>query len=152
MSNPAMTDITFHFNVPDRLLYCCRLLRKALRAGTPGVAVCGPAPTLTRLDRMLWTFDPQEFLPHVMVRAGEGATPRLQRTPVWLVEKAEDGARSPVLLHLGDEPATGFDSYGRLIEVVSTEPGEREAARRRWKHYASRGYSVRGHEAAGAAS
>jgi DNA polymerase III subunit chi len=147
-----MTDITFHFNVPDRLLYCCRLLRKALRAGTPGVAVCGPAPTLARLDRMLWTFDPQEFLPHVMVRADEAPMPRLQRTPVWLVEQAENGARHPVLLYLGEEPAIGFESYARLIEVVSAEAGEREAARYRWKHYAGRGYAVRGHEAAGAAS
>jgi DNA polymerase-3 subunit chi len=147
-----MTDITFHFNVPDRLVYCCRLQRKALRAGTPGVAVSGAAPTLARLDRMLWTFDPQEFLPHLVVRAGEAATPRMERTPVWLVEKAEDGVRYPVLLHLGEQPATGFESYARLIEIVSAEPGEREAARSRWKHYAGRGYAPRGHEAAGAAS
>ncbi len=145
-----MTEITFHFNVPDRLLYCCRLLRKALRAGTSGVGVSGPASALARLDRMLWTFDPQEFLPHLLVRPNEGLKPRLERTPVWLVERPEDAARHPVLVHLGDEPVTGFESYARLIEVVSTDAGEREAARRRWKHYASRGYAVRGHEAAGA--
>ena len=27
-----MTEVAFHFNVPDKLVYTCRLLRKACRA------------------------------------------------------------------------------------------------------------------------
>lgn len=147
-----MTEITFHFNVPDRLLYSCRLLRKALRAGTPGVTVTGPSAVLGRLNRMLWTFEPQEFLPHLLLGAEEVPPARLARTPVWLVERAEAAAQHPVLVYLGDEPVAGFESYARLIEVVSSDAGEREAARRRWKHYVARGYAVRGHEAGGAAT
>jgi DNA polymerase-3 subunit chi len=141
-----MTEVQFHFNVPDRLAYACRLLRKALRSGASGVAVSGPSATLSRLDRLLWTFDPQEFLPHVLLRGADAPPPRLRRTPIWLVERAEQGAHHPVLVHLGDEPAVGFESFGRLIEVVSTDAEEREAARRRWKHYAGRGYEIRKHE------
>src|SRR5882672_5748471 len=116
-----MTEVQFHFNVPDRLLYACRLLRKALRSGASGVAVSAPAATLTRLDRTLWTFDPQEFIPHVLVRRGDSVPARLERTPIWLVEQAEQGARHPVLVHLGEEPATAFESFSRLIEIVSTD-------------------------------
>ncbi|HJV60147.1 MAG TPA: DNA polymerase III subunit chi [Albitalea sp.] len=137
-----MTEVQFHFNVPDRLPYACRLLRKALRSGATGVAVDAPAATLSRLDKLLWTFDPQEFIPHVVLRADEAIAPRLARTPVWLVERAEQGARHPVLVHLGDEPAQGFESFQRLIEIVSVDAAEREAARRRWKHYAGRGYAL----------
>jgi DNA polymerase-3 subunit chi len=137
-----MTEVQFHFNVPDRLLYACRLLRKALRSGAPGVTVTAPQATLSRLDKVLWTFDPQEFIPHVLVRAGEAVAPRLARTPIWLVERAEQGVQHPVLVHLGEEPAEGFESFQRLIEIVSTDAEEREAARRRWKHYAGRGYSL----------
>jgi len=136
-----MTEVQFHFNVPDRLGYACRLLRKALRTGA-GVAVTAPAPTLVRLDRALWSFDPQEFLPHLLLRPGETPPPRLQHTPIWLVEQAEQAAHQPVLVHLGDEPAAGFESFTRLIEIVSTDPEEREAGRRRWKHYAGRGYAI----------
>jgi DNA polymerase-3 subunit chi len=135
-----MTEVQFHFNVPDRLVYACRLLRKALRSGASGVAVSAPAPTLSRLDRTLWTFDAGEFIPHVMLRQGESLAPRLRRTPIWLVEQAQQGAQHPVLVHLGDEPAAGFESFQRLIEIVSTEEDAREAGRRRWKHYAGRGY------------
>lgn len=137
-----MTEVQFHFNVPDRLLYACRLLRKALRSSAAGVAVSAPAATLSQLDKLLWTFDAQEFIAHAMVREGETVTPRLERTPIWLVERTETGARHPVLVYLGDEPVTGFESYRRLIEIVSTDEQEREAARRRWKHYAGRGYAL----------
>ncbi|HEV7915783.1 MAG TPA: DNA polymerase III subunit chi [Albitalea sp.] len=137
-----MTEVQFHFNVPERLPYACRLLRKALRSGASGVAVSGPAATLSRLDRTLWTFDPQEFIPHVLLRAGEALPARLRRTPIWLVEQPELASRHPVLVHLGDEPAVGFESFTRLIEIVSTDAEERDAARRRWKHYAGRGYAI----------
>jgi len=138
-----MTEVQFHFNVPDRLLYACRLLRKALRSGTSGVAVSAPMAMLGRLDKTLWTFDPQEFIPHLMLRRGEAVAPRLARTPIWLVEDAPQGAHHPVLVHLGEQPAAGFESFTRLIEIVSTDPEERENARRRWKHYAGRGYDLK---------
>jgi DNA polymerase III subunit chi len=141
-----MTEVHFHFNVPDRLLYACRLLRKALRSGAAGVAVSGPADTLGRLDRALWTFDAGDFIPHVLLRSGETLPPRLRRTPIWLVERAEMAAHHPVLVHLGEEPAAGFESFGRLIEIVSTGDEERAAARGRWKHYAGRGYEIQKYE------
>jgi len=147
-----MTEVQFHFNVPDRLLYACRLLRKALRSGASGVAVSAPVATLTRLDRALWTFDPQEFIPHVLVRQGVLVPTRLKRTPIWLVERADQGAHHPVLVHLGEEPAVAFESFNRLIEIVSTNEAEREAARRRWKHYAGRGYALQRFDVAGTPS
>ena len=145
-----VTGIQFHFNVPDRLLYACRLLRKALRSGAGGVTVSAPLATLARLDKTLWTFDPQEFIPHVLVRRNESVAPRLVRTPIWLVEDAEQGAHHPVLVHLGEEPAVAFESFNRLIEIVSTDVEERENARRRWKHYAGHGYELQRFDAGSA--
>lgn len=147
-----MTEVQFHFNVPDRLLYACRLLRKALRSGASGVAVSAPVAMLTRLDRALWTFDPQEFIPHVLVRRGALVPTRLKRTPIWLVEQAEQGAHHPVLVHLGEDPAVAFESFSRLVEIVSRDAVERETARRRWKHYAGRGYALQRFDVAGTSS
>ncbi len=140
-----MTEIQFHFNVPDRLGYACRLLRKATRRGV-GVTVTAAPPTLTRLDRALWSFEPAEFLPHVMVGADGKLPPRLRRTPILLAPHADHGAQHRVLLHLGDEPAEGFESFERLIEIVSSDPAERDAARARWRHYAARGYAIQRHD------
>jgi DNA polymerase III subunit chi len=48
-----MTEISFRFNVADRLGYACRYLRKAARAGRTAAATA-PAPQLADLDRALW--------------------------------------------------------------------------------------------------
>lgn len=146
-----MTEVEFHFKVPDRLGYACRLLRKAVRRSAT-VAVTGAPPVLDGLDRALWTFgDDTDFLPHLRLRRGAAAPRRLARTPLWLVDDAEQAEHLPVLVTLGDEgePAPGFESFERVIEIVSTDAAERDAARLRWRHYASRGYPIRRHEAGG---
>jgi DNA polymerase III subunit chi len=147
-----MTEITFYFNVPDRLNYACRLLRKALRASaekaSSGVAVLAPSATLSRFDRALWSFEATEFIPHLLLLNDVQADASQRRTRVWLVEQAERAAHLNLLLHLGDEPAQGFESFERMVEIVSTHPDEREAARARWKHYKARGYEIQKHEVA----
>jgi DNA polymerase III subunit chi len=140
-----MTEVSFHFNVADRLSYACRLLRKATRKGAK-VAVTAPPPTLSALDRALWTFDPTDFVAHARLAPGAAPAPRLSPTPIWLLENASDAPRREVLLNLGREVPAGFESFERIIEIVSTDDEERAAARERWKHYAGRGYAITRHE------
>ncbi len=140
-----MTEVSFHFNVADSLHYACRLLRKATRKGAK-VAVVAPTPLLADLDRALWTFDPLEFCPHVRLGAGAAPAPRLRATPIWLLERAADAPDRDVLLNLGPQIPAGFESFERIIEVVTTGEAERADARERWKHYASRGYAITRHE------
>lgn len=143
-----MTEVDFHFNTPDRLAYACRLLRKAVRKGA-GVAVTGPGATLDDFDRLLWTFDDTEFVPHLRLPPHAGAPPaRQQATPVWLVDDVAQAAHLPVLVNLGDEAVAGFESFQRLIEIVSRDEASRDAARVRWRHYLSRGYTIKRHEVA----
>lgn len=142
-----MTEVSFHFNVLDRLVYACRLLRKATRKGAH-VVVAAPSSTLAALDRALWTFDPLEFIPHIRIVSGAAVAPHLRETPVWLVEQTSDAAHHDVLLNLGLEPPNGFESFARVIEIVSTDEQERTSGRARWKHYAGRGYDIQRHEVA----
>ena len=140
-----MTEVSFHFNVPDRTAYSCRLLRKALRAGAK-VVVTGPEDSLAEVDRALWTFDPLEFLPHLLLRRDQAVPERLRATPVWLTPQPGEADHHEVLVNLGDAAPEGFESYAKLIEIVSTEAGDRAAARERWKYYAARGYPIQRHE------
>jgi DNA polymerase-3 subunit chi len=143
-----MTEIRFHFNVPDRTDYACRLLRKATQQGAK-VVVTGPAPVLAQFDRALWTFDPIEFLPHVMPRPGQPVPERLRAAPVWLLADTSDAPHHDALLNLGPETPPGFESFARVIEIVSPDDADRAAARQRWKHYAGRGYAIQKHEVGG---
>lgn len=140
-----MTEISFHFNVPDRLSYACRLLRKASRKGAR-LAVTGPTETLAALDRALWTFDATDFVPHVRLSPGASIPPRLRATPIWLVDSPADSPEQDVLVNLGPAMPVGFESFARVIEIVSSANDDRENGRERWKFYTGRGYSIARHE------
>jgi len=140
-----VTEIRFHFNVPSRTGYACRLLRKASRQAAP-VVVTGPEDRLAELDRALWEMGSAEFIAHAWSRDAEAVPPALRGGIVWL---APDPLGAPVhetLLNLGDGAPRGFESFERLIELVSTDASDRAAARERWKGYAGRGYSIDRHE------
>lgn len=133
-----MTDVAFHTGLADKLGYTCRLLRKACRQGRR-VEVRGEGEQLARLDPLLWTFDPSEFLPHVRLRAGQPISPELARTPVWLVDGARPDVKAPVLVNLGPEPAADFARFERVVELVGTEDLERREGRQRWRYYEGQG-------------
>ncbi|WP_298824889.1 DNA polymerase III subunit chi [uncultured Piscinibacter sp.] len=140
-----MTRVSFHFNVPHRMGYACRLLRKATRQNAR-VAVAAAPAVLAELDRTLWSFEATEFVPHVLLREGETLPERLRDTPVCLLPSLGGAPHHDVLLNLGAEPPAGFESFQRLVEIVSVDEADRAAARARWKHYASRGYQIEKHE------
>jgi DNA polymerase-3 subunit chi len=95
-----MTEVSFHTNVPHPLGYACRLLRKATRQGAR-VVVTAPAATLAALDAALWTFDPLDFVPHLMLSAGAAIAERMRATPVWLLDNPADAMDHQVLVNLG---------------------------------------------------
>jgi len=140
-----MTEISFHTGVPDVLGYACRLLRKAVKKGSR-VAVCADAALLAQLDRALWTFDPTDFTPHRRLAPGAPPPARFAATPVWLLEGADaplhDSPVHEVLVNLGPDAVPGFESFERVLELVGREPHAVDAGRRRWRHYAERGYAV----------
>ena len=43
-----MTEVSFHFNAPDKVAYACRLLRKAMNGGAR-VVVAGEPQALAQL-------------------------------------------------------------------------------------------------------
>ena len=140
-----MTEVSFHSKVPEILGYTCRLLRKAMRKGSR-VAVTGERDLLGQLDRALWSFEPLDFVPHVRLAAGARPEPRLQATPIWLVDESANAPVNEVLVNLGPGIASGFESYQRVVEIVGREPASVQAGRARWRHYTERGYAIAHHE------
>lgn len=133
-----MTRIDFHSNVPDKILYACRLVRKARAAGFRIVMQVQDGAQLAALDQALWTFSELDFLPHV--RAGDALAPR---TPVILTE--EDEAELPhyqILVNLSDVPPARFARFERMFEVIGADPGDLEAGRERYRYYRQRGYPL----------
>jgi DNA polymerase III subunit chi len=134
-----MTGVEFHFNAPDKLAYACRLLRKAVGKGAK-VVVTGEPGILRELDTALWTFSALEFVPHCHA----GAQPAvLAASPVVLADAPRSAPHQQVLVNLGQQVPEGFERFERLIEVVTQDEDDRQQARQRWKHYATRGYELK---------
>ena len=138
-----MTEVAFHFNVPDKLGYACRLLRKAAGSGAK-VVVTGEADLLRALDTELWTFSALEFLPHCHAATADAQV--LAASPIVLADAPRATPHQEVLVNLGGRIPEGFERFERLIELVSQDEGDRQQARVRWKHYADRGYAIQKHE------
>lgn len=139
-------NVTFHFNAPDKLAYACRLLRKVYRGGLRALVV-GPDAELDKLDRTLWEFDQQDFIPHYRLQAARSVAPRLLATPIWLGHAPTEAA-CRLLVNLGPEMPQRFEGFERINELVSADPDDRELARVRWKRYADLGCVIQRHEVA----
>ena len=140
-----MTEVAFHFNAVDKLAYACRLLRKAC-ASSARVMVTGDPELMKLLDADLWTFDPMSFVPHCL---SDAPMETLTQTPVILVADGNLPAALPhheVMINLGQSLIKGFETFERVIEVVSIDERDKSFARQRWKYYAERGYPLVRHD------
>ncbi len=147
-----MTEIGFHFNTPDKANYACRLVRKAVNARGLRVIVVGEPPMLEAIDAALWQLSPSDFIAHCRADA---PPQMLSRSPVVLCAEGADAAALPhreMLVNLGPAVPAGFERFERLIDIVSSEPDDRQIGRARWRHYADRGYPIQPHDFARSAS
>ena len=140
-----MTSIDFYFNAADRLQVACRLAGKALAQGKQMLIYAPDADTAQRVDRMLWTWPATGFVPHCSMHDSIAG-----QTPVLIGDQPAAATRCDVLLNLAADPPPAFERFGRLLEVVTLDDAERQAARERYRFYRERGYRVANHDLAGA--
>ncbi|MCM2569499.1 DNA polymerase III subunit chi [Achromobacter xylosoxidans] len=145
-----MTRIDFAFGAPDRLRMACQVVRKRYLAGQRLVVYCKEGSRLAAFDRMLWAFDDTSFVPHVLAN-----DPLAAETPVvltagdpWQAAQAAvaDGQPQPWLLNLDDACPPGFDAFERLLEIVSDDPDDKQAARQRGRAYQGAGHTPQSHD------
>jgi len=133
-----MTRVDFHSKVPDKLMYACRLVRKARAADMRVVIFTRDRQQLNALDEALWTFSEQDFLPHVMADDALAS-----QTPVILTDNAEAALpHHQILINLSGETPAHFARFERLFEVISTDDDDLAAGRERYRQYQQRGYPL----------
>ena len=142
--------VEFHTGMADKIGFACRLLRKAYAKGAQ-VAVTGAPELLRQLDEALWLFEPQQFVPHVRLKAGQAPAARLARTPLWLLDPGATAPHQEVLVNLGPELPAEPQAFRRVIELVGAQSDDRDAGRRRWRAYEAAGAQIV-HHAPGAAA
>lgn len=138
-----MTQVAFHFGATDKLAYVCRLLRKAAASGAR-VVVVADAQAQEQLDTELWALSPTDFVSHCGPQAPQSTK---DRSAVVLVhELAQSGSARQVLVNLCATVPAGFESFDRVIDVVSVNDEDRNLGRQRWKQYVQLGYDITRHD------
>ena len=133
-----MTRIDFHSNVPNKIAYACRLVRKARAAQCKIVLLGKDSSELTQLDQLLWSFSEQDFIPHV--HAGD---PLAAQTPVILTDsEAVELPHHHVLINLSGNTPEHFARFERMFEIISSDEADKAAGRDRYRFYKERGYPL----------
>lgn len=144
MQASSTAEVAFHFNVPDRVDYTARLLRKAWGQGAR-CQVLAADEELAQIDDSLWLRFPGEFLAH-SVDADPEAVRR--RSPLHLGRLASAGVSVRIILDGGD-PGELLHGVRRVIEVVGADEADRERARHRWRAYRQLGIEPQRHDLSG---
>lgn len=126
-----MTRIDFHTNVPDKIAYACRLVRKAWAAEHRVVLMTDDAEQLAELNAAMWNFSAVDFLPHVL------ATDELApHTPIILTDNDEaELPHTNLLVNLSRRSPNIVGRFERMIEVISSEEDDAAAGRKRYVAY-----------------
>jgi DNA polymerase III subunit chi len=126
----------------DRYLLGCRLTEKAFAQGHQVFLNATDRTEAEKLDRLLWTFRQQSFIPHGLVSTADPAlTPVLIGWDNQMPEVKED-----VLINLSPEVPAFFSRFDRVLEPIDGQPQVREGARARYRFYRDRGYPLQHHE------
>lgn len=119
---------------PLRLV--CELARKAYDSNQPTLILARDAAQAEELDDLLWSFDPDAYIPHQIAGLDEDD----EVTPVLIATPDSDTPSRPLVINLRDAAWSG--ACERVLEVVPADPAAREPLRERWKQYKARGLDV----------
>ena len=140
-----MTRIDFYVVSPqgrgNRYLLACRVAAKAWQTGKRVLIHAPGAEEARHLDRLLWTFREQSFVPHAQLGQGEPLI-----NPVLIGDATQAPDEHDVMINLAFEVPPGFSRFQRLAECVDNDQAARAASRERYRYYRDHGYPLELHE------
>jgi DNA polymerase III subunit chi len=127
-----------------RLVYACRLIDEACKQRQTVCVTLDTAAAADAFDALLWTYDEQSFVPHVLAPDAAASAGMPPQTPVHV------GCAVPVaadlLVNLGHDVPAFYDRYARVVDLVDADAARRDAGRRRFAKYRDRGHTPETHK------
>lgn len=134
-----MTEISFYHLTTSPLERALpKLLEKSLGAGLRSVVVTRDEAQSDHINSLLWSYDPNSFLPH-----GSRKDPHPEQQPIYITHEAE-APNNPDMLVITDGSALELDgALKKLLDIFDGQDEEQVAkARVRWKDYKTAGHAV----------
>jgi len=143
-----MARVDFAFGAPNRLQTACEVVYRHYQAGHPLVVYSSNTDQLARFDNLLWSFQPEVFIPHCL-----SDDPALPECRVALTDQSPIAAvwanvppDTVWLLNLDDECPETAEQFQRILEIVSTDGPDVQPARQKWVQYKEKGHALHAHD------
>ena len=138
-------DVLFHQinSIDDKnyLLYVCKLVEKGFKQKIQPIYIqTSNQQQAEQLDKLLWTFKQDSFIPHTIV----GATD-LDSTPVQIGWNDNQFHPAAAIVNLSEEMPISYLESTRIHEIVEEDEVKKNKARERWKNYKSKGCQLNIH-------
>lgn len=137
-----MTNIDFYIlketEQQARLIFACRLIEKAYKLGNRIFIACNNAAEAEAMDKLLWTFNPESFIPHALL---DNST----QEPVAIGDLSDCGDHHQLLINLADQLPDYFSRFERVCEIAIQEESVLKRIRGNWTFLKQRGYPVASH-------
>lgn len=129
-----MTEISFYHLLYTPLEVALpKLMEKVLGSGARAVIRTDSDDRVEALSNVLWTYEPQTFLPHGTAKDGNA-----DKQPIWITPNNENPNGAGILVLTDGASAGDVSTWQRCIEIFNgrDETAVTEA-RRRWSAYKS---------------
>ena len=155
-----MTKIDFYITsintLDDYWHFACRLTEKAFRKQCDVYLHTANEEHMAAVDKLLWTFRPNSFLPHCSEISAEMSNKANEdnskidsaasATGEILVACSGDPRdHHDVLVNLTEQTPECFSRFTRVAEVVMGTDEAKAKSRQRYKYYRDRGYPLEVH-------
>lgn len=125
----------------DRFLLACRLVERIRDSAMRVLIYCPDREQARHLDRLLWTYREESFLPHGLVGEVDEAL-----TPVLISLDGRPETETQALLNLSPDSPRFLDRFARVCDLVDNDPGLRAAGRERFRQYREQGLAPQHHQ------
>lgn len=135
-----MTRIDFYQLDPQRHQadkVVCQLCQKAYEKQQKTLLLTQSADQTSHLDRQLWVFNDDSFVPH------DTEQQDAFDTPILINNSPDRGNERQLLINLSGSIPDNFAQYERIIELVTDE--NKQQARQHYSFYKERGYPLNHH-------
>lgn len=141
-----MTHVNFyilpHNDALQRNLFACRLLEKAYNLNHQVYLHTQDAQHAEELDRLLWSFSAESFLPH---DTNQATAEHSHHPKINIGYDDNSGEHHDVLINLALETPVFFSRFNKVSEIVNQQTEVLSASRKNWAFYQDRGYPLQSH-------
>ena len=139
------TNVLFHhfesIERKDFLVYVCKLIEKGYKQNINPIFIkTNTQKQAEELDKILWTFRQESYVPHALVDKDNNTQP-VQIG--WVDNEIED---AEAIINLSDGMPDTSNHLKKIHEIIENIDEKKEKARERWKKYKSIGFNIKAHK------